>query len=96
MTAPMHKLRTRVCPCSRPRSIHVMPRDSVIMVTGSLGTTIWMTALIRNIRILVLCGQQVTPLGLLGTALSMNLTTSRLLRFPSFALSCWHYTPTDK
>ena len=66
LTVTMHELRTRVCLRSRPRSTHVMPRDPVITVTGSLGTTFWMTALTRDIRILVLCGQQVTPFGLLG------------------------------
>jgi hypothetical protein len=73
-----------------------MPRDPVTMFTGSLGTTFWMIALTRDIMILVLYGQQVTPLGLLGAPLSMNFTTGRLLRISSFALSCWRYTPTDK
>jgi hypothetical protein len=96
LTVTMHELRTRVCLCSRPRSTHVMPRDPVIPATGSLGTAFWMIALTRDVRILVLCSQQVTPLGLFGAPSSMNLTTGRLLESSSFALSCWRYTPTDK
>jgi hypothetical protein len=50
LTYTMHKLRTCVCLCSQHCSLHVMPRDPVTMMTGSLGILFWTKTLTRDTK----------------------------------------------